>query len=389
MQASFELSKVVYADQGLYITTMERQVKMLLNLAVFVVMLMIGLSVVRNMICGIFSECTKERSANVQHPALAWMISDWSLGKSREEVQKVKENNVSKRVTMEHPVSKKGGYKYNITIVTHSPGIGNQLFELASLIGIARKNEMNLIVPKGISVLTKHFNLEETRKHPILGEHNTTLDDFGKFESFSKRSNREYDNRTESLHELNCNLKLDGYYHSFKYFEFMEDSIRKEFTFKKEVQDKVDAFIAKNVPKEGSYTKIGIHIRRGDFLREDAQAFGDGVATPEYIAHAIKYFEDKFKNIWFIVAGNGQDWAKENVHAKHVTFSENLSAMEDMALLSKCDHMIATSGTFSWWAAWFANGISVYYKGYPIPGTPLWKTYKKEDYFQKDAILMD
>ena len=280
--------------------------------------------------------------------------------------------------------------KYNISIITNSPGLGNQLFELASLMGIAVKNNMNIILPLGIEKMIDIFNLKHISKRPTVKGLDLNDPIGGKFHAVTKRGDREYDNMTETLFRKHQNIRLQGYYHSFKYFQHVEKLIRKEFTFKEAIVKKVTNFLNQVAPHNSSHplTRVGIHIRRGDFLREDAQAFGDAVATPEYIAKAVQFFEDKFDNVQFIVCSNGMDWAKQYVNASQVVFSEGSSGVEDLALLAACDHMIVTSGTFSWWAGWLANGITVYYELYPTPGSPLWKGFRKEDFYPPQWIPM-
>jgi galactoside 2-L-fucosyltransferase 1/2 len=275
---------------------------------------------------------------------------------------------------------------YNLTISADSPGLGNKIFEVASLVGIAVKNGMNVVLPPGLGQLKENMKLEVIRQFPTRMEDNKTNADFGGFHFLFKRKDREYDERTEQLPPQNT--ELNGYYHSAKYFQSIEVFIRKEFDFKDELKDKVQAFKKSKMAGKENYTTVGIHIRRGDFLLESAQKFGDGVATPEYMKKAVAFFENKFPNVVFFVAGNGGYWAKENVHAKHLVFSESFSPIEDMALLSSCEHTIATSGTFSWWVGWLTNGITLYYEGYPIPGTKLWEGFKKEDFFPPNWILM-
>ena len=57
---------------------------------------------------------------------------------------------------------------------------------------------------------------------------------------------------------------------------------------------------------------------------------------------------------------------KTNVN---ITFSVQHSAGQDLALLASCDHTVMATGTFSWWAAWLANGTTVYYANFPRRGS--------------------
>ena len=39
-----------------------------------------------------------------------------------------------------------------------------------------------------------------------------------------------------------------------------------------------------------------------------------------------------------------------------------------MAVLSSCNHVITSTGTFSWWIGYFSKGIVLYYKSFPRKG---------------------
>jgi galactoside 2-L-fucosyltransferase 1/2 len=56
---------------------------------------------------------------------------------------------------------------------------------------------------------------------------------------------------------------------------------------------------------------------------------------------------------------------QENICKPTVDFSVGNSASADLAILSSCNHSVVTAGSFGWWAAWLANGYTVYYGNYP------------------------
>ena len=64
-----------------------------------------------------------------------------------------------------------------------------------------------------------------------------------------------------------------------------------------------------------------------------------------------------------------------------VVYSEGNSPAFDMALLASCDALIISTGTYGWWAAWFANKATVYYRYWPRPGSRLATWFTREDYF--------
>jgi len=50
-------------------------------------------------------------------------------------------------------------------------------------------------------------------------------------------------------------------------------------------------------------------------------------------------------------------------------------------VLSSCDHVIVSAGSFGWWAAWLANGTTIYYDKWPRNGTTLSAVFDREDYY--------
>ena len=62
------------------------------------------------------------------------------------------------------------------------------------------------------------------------------------------------------------------YFQAFKYFYFMRDTVKKEFTFRKHIRSRADAILHRvrkqllGASTANSTRFIGIHVRRGDFL---------------------------------------------------------------------------------------------------------------------------
>ena len=129
---------------------------------------------------------------------------------------------------------------------------------------------------------------------------------------------------------------------------------------------------------------IGVHVRRGDFVGQHRR----GYTTPEaaYYLKAMTLFSSILSDKLpvFIVCSDEIAWAK----SKFAGFSFTIRYMSsthtpevDMAILSQCNHTIMSSGTFSWWAAFLANGITMYYENYPGPGTAIDLRMHRQDYY--------
>ena len=64
----------------------------------------------------------------------------------------------------------------------------------------------------------------------------------------------------------------------------------------------------------------------------------------------------------------------------------------DMAILSSCDSVIISTGTFGWWSAYLnvnATPDIYYYKHWPAPGSVMEKMTNKSEYFMKSWTALE
>ena len=132
------------------------------------------------------------------------------------------------------------------------------------------------------------------------------------------------------------------------------------------------------------------------------------VADVGYLRNALQHFMNRRGNttgdhrIVFVVCSDDIGWSKaafdslrqfRNVTglsgADKFVYSEKGEAGFDLRILSRCDSMIITSGSFGWWAAWLANGTTVYYKNFPKSGSVSALNFIKGDYYPPQWIPME
>ena len=175
------------------------------------------------------------------------------------------------------------------------------------------------------------------------------------------------------------NVSLQGYFTSHLYFTHCQDDIRREFTFSDDVIRDVKQYFRDTVPRDwnsSSFIRVGIHVRRTDRLSKFRLKLGDIIYPLRYFQHAMAFFREHYENIQFVVASDDIAWCKSHIQGKNIVFTGK-SFGTDLAIMSKCDHMIISGGTFSWWAGWLCTGTTVYYGArLPTNGTPLAKGYR-------------
>jgi len=194
-------------------------------------------------------------------------------------------------------------------------------------------------------------------------------------------------------------IRLAGSFCSWKYTQPIEDQLRRNLRFHEKLTKFANTFLSSNVPygwNISTFVRVGVHVRLGNFLGGWARGRGFTVASLIYLKRAMAYFVERHPMVQFVVASNNIGWCRQSMKASwfnqklvNITFSMKHSAEQDLALLASCNHTIMTTGTYSWWAAFLANGTTVYYKHWPRHGSWLWKRSRPAEFFYPTWIGMD
>lgn len=208
--------------------------------------------------------------------------------------------------------------------------LGNQLFQLAAVVGIGRKLGYDIKFPKDFDV-PRVFKLDSS----ILADRQYVMG--------LPQVGERFFHFDEGLFTVPDNVDIAGYLQTEKYFEHVEDEIRNLFTFHDHVQLGAD----KLYPKLDAET-VSIHVRRGDYVDKQSH---HPLCTPEYYQAAINEFTDK--NYYYIIFSDDINYCKEFFgEQENILYLNNTDPFIDLCLMSMCDHNIIANSSFSWWAAW-------------------------------------
>jgi len=206
--------------------------------------------------------------------------------------------------------------------------LGNQLFQIASTIGIATRNNQSYCFPSW------KYSIYFENEFDVL---NKNVD----FESILEKQYCYSDIILEYK-----NFDLSGWFQTEKYFNV--EKIKSIFQFNKEfldnlVQNNINLFNKKN---------ILISVRRGDFVNHPFYF----QTNYQFYFLAIKNNFPDWKDRTLIFASDDISYCKFHFSfLKNAVFLENLSAIEQLALGSKCDDFVISNSTFSWWLAWLGE----------------------------------
>ena len=234
--------------------------------------------------------------------------------------------------------------------------LANQMFQYASLKGIAANRGFDYILPP-----KEEFGKRDTNVRMDAG--NSIYDVFGFFDRERFR-NLKYGITPqnivpESTHNFNKELfdecpddvDLFGYYQTPKYFENISDEIKEDFTFSLEFEA-----IFAEVKEEYKLTDelISLHIRRGDYVN-----------NPNHPVQPMEYYEKALdmlpKDINVIIFSDDPYWCQEQELFKgdRYMISADNAADFDMFFMTKCKYHIIANSSFSWWGAWLGNSDKI------------------------------
>lgn len=236
-------------------------------------------------------------------------------------------------------------------------GIGNQMFQIANAISLARELGCRVILPERsdsavrISNRFTHYvpnyytNLKVIRKKSLEFDEILTMG----FDFIDIR-----DNIRKRFEDGVSIIKLDGYFQSEKNFYESGRNIKNHFRiFKKLHQEKAFNYFDNN---NLDYKKtVGVHVRRGDYLGLQANHFVLGL---NYYKAAFSNFDRDYR---FLVFSDDIEWCIENFNKEGLgdnfkfTFINESNPYISMITYSICLHHIIANSTFSWWGAWLGE----------------------------------
>jgi len=228
--------------------------------------------------------------------------------------------------------------------------LGNLMFEHASAYGLAQQANVPFCIDRGnsefsFSVLRETF----VGPFPPYCTHRGAA-------SIAEAGYAMHDARIAGmLRQTNTPATLNGYFQSWRYFEGIAPAVRSLFTFKPDVM--AQARTAINRERNQQYVGVvGIHVRRGDYMKYGYLRFPPA-----------SYFESAmvlFPRHQFIVLTEDIAWCREQLFFMNNAVKimpAGRAGPVDMAILSLCDGIILTLGTFGWWGGWLANNARVVY----------------------------
>lgn len=157
------------------------------------------------------------------------------------------------------------------------------------------------------------------------------------------------------INRITPNTYIEGFFQSDLYFNCIEAQIRDDFRYTvipSEENNKMITKIMQNSPS------IGIHVRRGDYVKKDKNVETYAQCSVEYYQRAVEYIVEQLdgKEPVLFFFSDDIPWARRNLKfpykSIYVSHNKGKNSYEDMRLMTYCSHNIIANSSFSWWGAW-------------------------------------
>ena len=264
--------------------------------------------------------------------------------------------------------------------------LGNQMFQLAALKALALKNKSQAYIPDDLY----------TRKHDgqtcLLDNFKHTIPSIDPNECNHLELFREADNHLSVLDsrffDISGSMAIYGHFESELFFKEYKEDIISMYTFVDSIDIIARDYIESIKQTYPNKEIVGIHFRRGDY-RETHETPG---VFLQYIYYArnMEFNDDKY--IFLLFTGGNQEksnsnesdmnWCKQYI--SNTLYCEVNDTIKDLAIMTKCDHMILTTkSTLGWWGGYLNKNPQ---KKIVVPGIAIGPNFNPDLYWPDNFI---
>ena len=144
----------------------------------------------------------------------------------------------------------------------------------------------------------------------------------------------------------NNSVYLDGYWQNELYFSDIRELLLKELSPNISMNDLSCAYL-ECIKQNNS---VSIHVRRGDYLNLK----NINVLDIDYYMKAVKYIRTIVEKPTFFIFSDDLEWCRSSFSFLDdcIYVERTQSEIDDLRLMSFCQHNIIANSSFSWWGAW-------------------------------------
>lgn len=261
-------------------------------------------------------------------------------------------------------------------------GLGNQLFQYATGLAVARRHESELVLDLSWFELVHHLPNTTVRKFALdpFGTQNKTISKAIPNPSAAKifllriwrkvqrdlninldfwRAGPQVVNENgfrydQQIFSVAPPLLLNGYWQSPRYFESIQSELQQLFGTPHSMNAASEA-LQKRI---ASTDAICLHVRRGDYITNQHAASTHGLCDMDYYHRGIAIAREGLTNPHAYLFSDDPEWVRTNlildIPITVVDVNGPDDAHQDLWLMAACRHFVIANSSLSWWGAYLA-----------------------------------
>lgn len=217
--------------------------------------------------------------------------------------------------------------------------LGNQIFQVAATIGIARANDARWVFPSSISdsAVGKLFELQGRSQLELVPQLEL------------REGSQLYHNITARFSL--CTVSLFGYFQSLHYFKDVHEELRALL----KIPQSLKQLVHTAVPEVSSEQSVAIHVRRGDYTQPRFEPLYN-VLNESYYKFAVSLIPQVEQ---VIIVTDDVKWCVKHLSplldTKIIYSPFGGDEVLDFVLLHSVKRMILSCSSYSWWAAFLRD----------------------------------
>ena len=147
------------------------------------------------------------------------------------------------------------------------------------------------------------------------------------------------------INDQSTYINIVGFFQSYKYYNQIQDELKNCFVLNSKYFNKTKSIISK-IRKQTNQTIVSLHIRRGDYVKYLGK---HTLLELDYYIEAINIIKEKLGEISFVICSDDIKWCERAFFSlgENVIYIKDTKDIEDIYLMSLCDHHIISNSSFS------------------------------------------
>jgi len=248
-------------------------------------------------------------------------------------------------------------------------GLGNQMFQYAAGLRLARANDLPLKLDvTAFADYWRPFGLRDW----MVDEPDATTDEISALRgptpgrlrrlverALALRSSHRSCHREGAMLRFDARVLsirgpayIDGFWQDERYFLDIAAEVRERFRPRLPMPSEAMKVLA----EIECGTSVSMHFRRGDYVSTARRRRIHEVCGPEYYRAAISRMRERVPHATFFIFSDDIPWCRRldlvDSTMRFVELGREVPPSTEMALMSRCSHHVIANSTFSWWGAW-------------------------------------